>query len=1638
MQIRVLGPLEATVDDRPVAVGGAKQRAVLAMLGLEANRPVTAERLIQGLWGEEPPPSAAKMVQNYVLRLRKVLAADGDAEIVTHGRAYELRIDREAVDACRLERLVAEAAREADAKRPEGAAREALALFRGEPLIDIAHEPFAGPEIRRLEELRLTAAELAIDAELAAGEDHRIIAEVDALLAENPLREHLHAQRMLALYRTGRQAEALEAYREARRTLVDEVGIEPSPELRALHAAILRQEPARVVERERPELPPELDAAAGPPLIGRDQELRRLRVHWRRGHGLITVAGDFGMGKTRLAAELAGEAHAEGAAVAYVAGTGSEESALATFARLRAAPGPALVVLDDADRTAAAVRAAALELVRAHTGVVVCACGQEPAALARLEPDESLRLGGLDALGVRAIAGLYASSGTPVPVDALLSASRGIPGRVHEAAGEWARREATRRVDRAASEMAGERSRARALEAELADSVAELQTARERTAHDGAPRAMTCPYKGLATFGVDDAAYFFGRERLVAELVAHVVGAPLLAVVGPSGSGKSSVVRAGLVPALAGGVLPGSETWTQAIIRPGAHPVAELRRAMRKLEREWRGVLVVDQFEELFTACEDEAERASFVTGLVRWALERDSGATVIAVRADFYGRCAAYPDLSSLLGANHVLVGPMTRDELARAIELPAQRVGLGVEPELAEALLADVEGRPGALPLLSTALLELWRERDGRRLRLAAYARSGGVQGAVARLAEDAYLALGPEQQPAARSLFLRLTGEDVHGVRVRRRVDLGEVDPDLVGRLADRRLLTVDEGTVEVAHEALLREWPRLQRWLDEDVQGRRLHRRLGAAARAAEAGDGDLYRGAQLAAACEWAASHAGELNAGEHAFLDASRRASTRAQRRLRAVLAGVAALLILALIAGGVALDQRSRARGQATAAAAESLGARALADADLDTSLLLARQGVALRDSPRTRSNLLAALLKSPAAVGVLHGPGKRLTSLALSPDDRTLAYTDSEGWLRFVDVRTRRAAAPDVFVPIAGPGPFGDAPRFSPDGALVAVGAQIVDAHAGRRVATLEPPGDGDIFVGQPRFDPDGRTVLAMVYNQTGTIGLQRYDARGGRLFGSGRLLGRSLNAMDPAAPAGPVLTVSAAGRVLTTQSGLVRLRDQDTGQLLRAGSAGLTLIRDPRTLRVVKHVSAGADQSALSPDGRTLLLGDRDGSVRFLDLDTGRVRRGAGRHAGGVVAAAFSANGHAAVTAGEDNRAIVWNVTEAAAVETLAGHTGGVTGLALSRDGRTLYSASLDGRILVWDLAGTHRLGRPFSIRRPGVVQGTYVSTRLLGLPLAYALSPDGARLAIGSEDGNLTVVDARSLRSGPRTRPFANQAIGGLAYAPHGGPLVVGGTDGALALIDPRRGVVVQRRFDQHGGQTAPSFNADGSRMLTLSVAEEIGLWTLRDGRLTGRPRQYRPTYGARSASLSPDGRMLAVASDVGVEIIDARTLKPLARLAGTDGKMLVAAFSPDGRSIVAAGEEGWARLWSAKDFSATTRPLGRHAGAVIHASVSPDGTTLATSGTDGTVQLFDVRTQQPIGAPFPAVPNAPVSAVFSPDGAYLFAVTGTARAFRWDVRPASWERHACAVAGRTLTRAEWDDALPGRPYAPACR
>jgi DNA-binding SARP family transcriptional activator len=406
VEIRLLGRVDALVNGRPLPLRGSKQRGVLAMLALRANRTVSADDLIDGLWGDRPTASAAKNVQHYVSRLRKALDADGsEVQIVTRGRGYELQLPEDAVDAVRFEHLVERARCEAERGIADGAARGALELWRGAPLADVAEEPFARAEIRRLDELHLCAIELTIDAELAAGRHGEVIGRLEALLAEHPLNERFHGQRMLALYRAGRQSEALEAYRQARETLSEEIGIEPGAELRRVQERILAQDPALAAPAPPEELPPQLEG--GSPLIaGRERELRRLRKRWAEAEAgrplAALVSGPAGIGKTRLAAELARELHRAGATVLYV-GSGSTDAALDPVRSAGESERPTQLVFDDADDAPpVALEAAAALAAKPHEAplLVLALCHDERvpalAGLARAA-SERLALGPLPA-----------------------------------------------------------------------------------------------------------------------------------------------------------------------------------------------------------------------------------------------------------------------------------------------------------------------------------------------------------------------------------------------------------------------------------------------------------------------------------------------------------------------------------------------------------------------------------------------------------------------------------------------------------------------------------------------------------------------------------------------------------------------------------------------------------------------------------------------------------------------------------------------------------------------------------------------------------------------------------------------------------------------------------------------------------------------------------------------------------------------------------------------------------------------------------------------------------------------------------------------------------------------------------------
>ena len=488
---------------------------------------------------------------------------------------------------------------------------------------------------------------------------------------------------------------------------------------------------------------------------------------------------------------------------------------------------------------------------------------------------------------------------------------------------------------------------------------------------DDTPTPGEPPYKGLLYFDTTDAPLFFGREKLTAELVGRLRKQRFLAVIGASGSGKSSVVRAGLVPALqagealADGSLPpkGSQNWPVRVITPTEHPLKELATALtndiesvtaattllddmakdtrsldmavsRLLQRRGgeRLLLVVDQFEETFTSCKDLAERKASIDNLVHAVSDETAGKTIIVItlRADFYHHCAEYAGLREVLEKHQAFIGAMDREELRRAVEEPAKRGGWEFEPGLVDLQLDEATGEPGALPLLSHALLETWKRRRGNKLTLQGYQEAGGIKGAIACTADRLMEEFDEHQKAIARNIFLRLTelGEGTQDTR--RRAALEELAPQteeqetarwVLKALADARLVTTGQGTAEVAHEALIREWRMLRGWLDEDREELRLHRHLTEAAKEWEERDRDpseMYRGTRLTQAEMWERENKVKMSPSEREFLAACRAEQSRqgrAARRRMLTLFGVvtAALAAIAVISTLALTGQMNR-----------------------------------------------------------------------------------------------------------------------------------------------------------------------------------------------------------------------------------------------------------------------------------------------------------------------------------------------------------------------------------------------------------------------------------------------------------------------------------------------------------------------------------------------------------------------------------------------------------------------------------------------------------------------------------------------------------------------------------------------------
>jgi WD40 repeat protein/DNA-binding SARP family transcriptional activator len=1519
---------------------------VLAVLLMNPNKSVRAERIATALWGEDAPATAVKTVQVYVSRLRKAL---GDAETLVRTPAgYRLRVRPGELDAERFAGLCDDGRRALKAGQAERAAtvlREALSLWRGTPYSELAFEPFAQAEIARLEEQRLAAVEERVEADLAMGRHGAVVVELRQLVAANPTRERLAAQLMLALYRSGRQSDALEAFTETRQVLVGQIGVEPGPDLRRLQEAILRQD-LSLQAHDAGELPHELRASG--PVAGRERELARLREWWERargGHGMtIAVTGVGGIGKSRLAAELAGELHHAGAIVAFCSGRGQRVSFGAALRAVGGATRPTLLVVDEAGESAAGGLGELQELKRALANLPVLAlllC-ETAAALAPLRTDGEVVLMPLDVEAIRAIAISYAPGFPPqdVPVERLRDASAGVPRRINEVVAEWARREAARRVGVGAGRAAARRVELHSMEAELADDVEALQSARGRLGSDNHLEPMVCPFKGLASFEAADAQYFFGRERLVAELVAGLVGAPLMAVVGPSGSGKSSVLRAGLLPALAGGVLPSSQDWTQVVIRPGEHPLQALRGATDGADATRRFVVAVDQFEETFTACQDEHERAAFVDELVRFSRAGNGvNVALLAVRADCYGRCAAYPELSTLLARNHVLVGPLRRDELRRAIECPAERVGLRVEPELADALVADVENEFGGLPLLSAALLELWQRRDGRLLRLETYQHTGGVRGAVARLAEEAFSELDPVHRTTARAVLMRLVAEGSDDTVERRRVPLAELGIEhsqevaqTLAVLTDRRLLTVSTGTVEVAHEALLREWPRLRGWIEEGRDSLRLQRSLSAAAeewRRLDRDEGALLRGARLAETSEWRDARSPTLSALEREFLHACaaarKRERTTRRRRMGLVLAGLSIGLVAAVVAADFGSHERDVAQSRDLATKSSSLLAT-----DRGLALALAFEALRHSSTAQAQAALRQATLEDRATHVVSADQGL-LFGLAVSPDGRLAATAGTNHTVGIWNVRGGRRIGT-----IRG---YADKVRgvsFSSDDNLVAsVGAdgEVAVGPAGggeRRIVAQLPSSDVGYSID---FGADSKSLVVGTYK--GTTALVRVADGVSHDLGP-----RSTE---------PINVVS---------------YDDTQHRLLSAGDDGVARIWGPSSGPPIELPDGSPVSAAsFSHDGTLVATGDYEGYLRVWDARDGHLLRRIRVGHQQLTSVGFSDDGQRVVTAAVDGVICLVANPENTLIERLHGHEG-VALAQFGGHGRAVVSAGYeDGTLRTWIPLATSVPARSgddprFSSDGTLVVSGdtrgsihiwnpeTGEERNLAGhtQQSIAQFSPDAKQVVSASWDGTVRRWDVRSGAS--RLVP----TLPGLKYAAaidaSGTRIAIGGST-KLVIQDPNGGHRLQLK-QPPGIVYSLVFSRDGKHLLTGSDDGAVRLWSTRSGR--SERTRIVPNGAVRAVDLSAAGSIAAGGSDGTVRVWTVDGEEPVV-LVGHDGPVETVAFNGRGDRIVSAGDDGTVRIWDARSGDGLV-VLDRHTSSAS-ADFSPTTDRVVSAGHDGT-------------------------------------------------------------------------------------
>jgi WD40 repeat protein len=1250
---------------------------------------------------------------------------------------------------------------------------------------------------------------------------------------------------------------------------------------------------------------------------------------------------------------------------------------------------------------------------------------------------------------------------------------------------------------------------------------------RSRHAPGKRPADAPVPYRGLASFQPDDADWFYGRQRLIAVATSHLrkqylVGGVMIAV-GPSGSGKSSLLRAGVIPALRAGIVgvPGSDTWPVALLTPGASPVHELglqlaplltedpetltatllsspascgeliRHAIRANETSigavgnkqdpGRLLVVVDQFEEVFTACSDELERLAFIRALsaAAEASSHDRPASegsdvepaaivVIGLRADFYPHALQYPELLPALRDRQLLVGPMTEEELRSAIVEPARKAGFDIEDGLVELLLRDLTPPDrrdgpgeahgtGSLPLLSHALLTTWELAHRGRLTVANYRESGGIKGAVASTAEQVFGELTSSQQELARQIFIRLVHVADDTADTRRRVPkseflLSNADANHVLDLfIERRLVTAETEEVEIAHEAVLSAWPRLRGWIDADRGGLRIQRHLRSAAEIWRGSDRDpnaLYRGGQLATASDWAdePSHRSSLNLLEREFLDTSvehriaeERASRRRTRRLQHLVAALAALSLVAGFLAVFAFRQQAAATYQRDLAISRqvAIDANQLRSTDIALANQLSLAAYRIAKTTEARSSLLDSY-STPAVTRILGPPGVMQT-VTFAHHGTIMAAAGENPGIRLW--RLNRSGSPDLLGrPLVADTDTVFSVEFSPNGKTLA------SAGMDRVVRLWNVADPVKAIPWGPALTGPTNTVYSVAFSPDGQI------LAAGSADGTVRLW----NVADPRhpVPLGAPLTWPGSGYVQAVAF-------SPDGRLLAAGGAGQTGksggtvrlwdVEDPSHPIPAGPVLAGPTDPvycvAFSPDNSLLAAGSAGGAgdnkvylwrvaIPQHPVPDGRPLTGP---ASWVNSVSFSPDGRSVAAGSSDSKVWIWSLESRQVTMTLP-QPAPITTVAFLNNSDTVATSGADGVARIWRIPGPLMSGE----------QGPFFTTDFSnGHILAVASGNNTARL--------WNVANPRQpVPLGPvLTTGIAALGAGSAALSPDGKTLVVGADDGVCQIWDVSNPAapVAMARFSGPGNGVntkvieSVAFSPNGRLLVTSSEDHTVRLWDMASGEnpvLLATLTVPNYTY---SATFSPNGRLLAAGSADKLvyiwNISDPRKPVLLGRpLGGPESAVYTVAFSPDGRTLAAgsAADDIW--LWNVTGFRRPALlgpPLTGPTNDIFSVAFSPDGRTLAATVGDGSIWLWNVTA--PSQPSLLATLAGPVGAVYTDSFATSGDVLATAGADGmvrlWNINAQQVAAYVCATAGDRITRSEWSTYIPGLPYNPPC-